>query len=326
VIIRDQLRSQIRGTALRRFYEDALGKQEKPGYFLGALLAGTIAPAMLDQFVDGFVTSEGLVDLLGKDPDHKERNGITISRTGFTDLDEYTIQLSKGAADPAKTITAVLRRQGTIWRVVRVEFPPGKAPWEASEPPWTGLKIEKLVPSRTPEGLVIDGDIVNNGGMTQDLPRLRVALRDASEKEVQFKIVDPPQPRLAPGAVAHFKTPFDHPDDAAKGVVVTFAHIPSSDNKTLASGRTDDPAPARSAAASKPDQRNSISKSEAPQQSRNPSAAPRRTPNPKRPRNRRLRWGVVGSPKANSIWSDTRSRAVGTCRQRLAMQRGSLSR
>jgi hypothetical protein len=92
-----------------------------------------------------------------------------------------------------------------------------------AEPPWIGVKIENLAPSRTPDGLVIEGDIANNGKATQDLPRLRVALRDASEKEVQFKIVDPPQPRLAPGAVAHFKTPFDHPDEAAKGVVVTFA-------------------------------------------------------------------------------------------------------
>jgi predicted Zn finger-like uncharacterized protein len=93
----------------------------------------------------------------------------------------------------------------------------------AAEPPGAGLKIEKLVPSRTSDGLVIEGDIANGGKITQDLPRLRVALRDAAEKEVQFKIVDPPQPRLAPGAVTHFKTPFDHPDDAAKGVVVTFA-------------------------------------------------------------------------------------------------------
>ena len=93
----------------------------------------------------------------------------------------------------------------------------------AAEPAWAGLKIEKLVPSRTPDGLVIEGDIANSGKTTQDLPRLRVALRDASDKEVQSKIVDPPQPRLAPGAVAHFKTPFDHPDDGAKGVVVTFA-------------------------------------------------------------------------------------------------------
>ena len=93
----------------------------------------------------------------------------------------------------------------------------------SAEPPGTGLKIEKLAPSRTPDGLLIEGDIANGGKTTQNLPRLRVALRDSAEKEVQFKIIDPPKPRLPPGAVAHFKTPFDHPDDAATGVVVTFA-------------------------------------------------------------------------------------------------------
>jgi hypothetical protein len=92
-----------------------------------------------------------------------------------------------------------------------------------AEPPGSGLKIEKLAPSRTPDGLVIEGDIANSAKTTQDLPRLRVALRDSAEKEVQFKIIDPPRPRLPPGAVAHFKTPFDHPDEAATGVVVTFA-------------------------------------------------------------------------------------------------------
>ena len=93
----------------------------------------------------------------------------------------------------------------------------------SAEPPGTGLKIEKLAPSRTPDGLLIEGDIANDGKTTLNLPRLRVALRDSAEKEVQFKIIDPPKPRLPPGAVAHFKTPFDHPDDAATGVVVTFA-------------------------------------------------------------------------------------------------------
>jgi predicted Zn finger-like uncharacterized protein len=85
-----------------------------------------------------------------------------------------------------------------------------------------GLKIEKLIPARTPGGLLIEGDITNIGKTVREIPKLRVALRDAGEKEVQFKTVDPPQSRLAPGAAAHFKTPFDHPDDAATGVVVTF--------------------------------------------------------------------------------------------------------
>lgn len=93
----------------------------------------------------------------------------------------------------------------------------------AGEPLGAGLKIEKLAPSRTADGLIIEGDITNTGKTPSDVPRLRVALRDAAEKEVQLKIVDPPKPRLAPGAVAHFTTPFDHPADAATGVVVTFA-------------------------------------------------------------------------------------------------------
>ena len=42
-------------------------------------------------------------------------------------------------------------------------------------------------------------------------------------KEVQFEIVDPPKPRLQPGEIVHFETPFAHPPDAATGVVVTFA-------------------------------------------------------------------------------------------------------
>jgi predicted Zn finger-like uncharacterized protein len=90
------------------------------------------------------------------------------------------------------------------------------------EPLGSGLKIEKLAPARTPDGLVIEGEITNTGKTARDVPRLRVALHDAAEKEVQFKIIDPPRTQLPPGAVAHFKTPFEHPDDAATGVVVTF--------------------------------------------------------------------------------------------------------
>jgi hypothetical protein len=92
-----------------------------------------------------------------------------------------------------------------------------------AEPPGAGLKIAKLAPARTPDGLIIEGEITNTGKTMRDVPRLRVALHDAAEKEVQFKIIDPPKAQLPPGAIAHFKTPFEHPDDAATGVVVTFA-------------------------------------------------------------------------------------------------------
>jgi Protein of unknown function (DUF3426) len=86
-----------------------------------------------------------------------------------------------------------------------------------------GLVIRKITPARTPDGLVVDGEIVNPGSVPRDVPRLRVALQDSAEKELQFKTVDPPKPRLEPGEVVHFETPFTNPPDAATGVVVTFA-------------------------------------------------------------------------------------------------------
>jgi hypothetical protein len=69
---------------------------------------------------------------------------------------------------------------------------------------------------------MIEGDVLNTGATPREIPRLRVALRNAAEKELQFKVIEPPIARLAPGEVAHFKTPFERPDDAATGVVVTF--------------------------------------------------------------------------------------------------------
>jgi predicted Zn finger-like uncharacterized protein len=90
-------------------------------------------------------------------------------------------------------------------------------------PPGPGLELAKIAPTRTAEGLVIEGDITNTGSTARDVPRLRVALRDPAEKETQFKIIDPPSARLGPGETAHFKTSFDHPDEAATGVLVTFA-------------------------------------------------------------------------------------------------------
>lgn len=83
--------------------------------------------------------------------------------------------------------------------------------------------IRKITPARIPDGLVVDGEIANPGNVPRDVPRLRVALQDSAEKELQFKIIDPPKPRLEPGEVVHFETPFTNPPDAATGVVVTFA-------------------------------------------------------------------------------------------------------
>jgi Protein of unknown function (DUF3426) len=92
---------------------------------------------------------------------------------------------------------------------------------------WAGLAprlvLGKVVPMRTANTLVIEGEVKNSGNMPSEVPPLRVALRDAAEKDVQFKVIDPPKARLDPGDTARFTTTFDHPDEAATGVVVTFA-------------------------------------------------------------------------------------------------------
>jgi hypothetical protein len=49
-----------------------------------------------------------------------------------------------------------------------------------------------------------------------------VALRDAAQHELIFKIVDPPRERLLPGETSHFVVAFLPAPDAAVGVVVTF--------------------------------------------------------------------------------------------------------
>ena len=40
----------------------------------------------------------------------------------------------------------------------------------------SGLELAKIAPTRTTDGLVIEGDITNTGTTARDVPRLRVAL------------------------------------------------------------------------------------------------------------------------------------------------------
>ena len=85
------------------------------------------------------------------------------------------------------------------------------------------LIIRKITPSRTADGLMIDGEIANLGTVSRDVPRLRIALRDTADREIQYEIVDPPKTQLQPSEVVHFTKPFAHPPNNAAGVVVTFA-------------------------------------------------------------------------------------------------------
>jgi predicted Zn finger-like uncharacterized protein len=85
-----------------------------------------------------------------------------------------------------------------------------------------GLDIANVVSTRNADGLIVEGDITNKLGTPRGVPHLRVALRDGNQKELVFKIVDPPRERLLPGEVSHFVVGFLPAPDAAAGVVVTF--------------------------------------------------------------------------------------------------------
>jgi len=89
-------------------------------------------------------------------------------------------------------------------------------------PSGPGLELGEVIPARTADGLIIEGDITNTGSTAREVPRLRVTLRDPNENEIQFKIIDPPTARLGPGESAHFKTSFDGADETAT-VKVSFA-------------------------------------------------------------------------------------------------------
>lgn len=91
-----------------------------------------------------------------------------------------------------------------------------------AEPPGAGLKVT-VTPQRTPDSLVITGNIVNDAAEARPVPRLRVSLRDGNKAEIDAKVVDPPVVSLPPGATAHFNTTFPHPSITATGVAVTFA-------------------------------------------------------------------------------------------------------
>ena len=201
--IREQIRSDLRGSVMTQVFKDAnTDKEGGLASSIGALLAGVVAPAMIDRVVDGFITPQSLVRLLSQEPP-SEQPELTFAREGFTDLDEYTLRL--GASGPIRPgIRAILRRDGITWRVVRIVFPPGEAPWETLEP---RLQLGKIVPTRSAGSLVIEGDVTNSGNVASDVPPLRVALRDSAEKEVQFRIIDPPKARLSPSETARSRPP-----------------------------------------------------------------------------------------------------------------------
>ena len=86
--------------------------------------------------------------------------------------------------------------------------------------------MRKVTPSRGVDNgvptLTIDGEVVNISSITRDVPRLKVALRDTADKELQSWFVDVTDQRLLPGATVTFHTGVAQPVEGATGVIVSF--------------------------------------------------------------------------------------------------------
>jgi predicted Zn finger-like uncharacterized protein len=91
----------------------------------------------------------------------------------------------------------------------------------------SGLELRKVTPSRGIENgvptLAIDGEVVNVSPIVRDVPKLKVALRDGGDHELQAWIIAVSEQRLLPGASVPFHTTITQPAEAATGVVVSFA-------------------------------------------------------------------------------------------------------
>ncbi len=70
--------------------------------------------------------------------------------------------------------------------------------------------------------LVIDGNIVNDSGKLESVPRLKFAVRNASHQEVYSWTTAPPRPSLAPGEAIAFHSRLTSPPVEAHDVLVRF--------------------------------------------------------------------------------------------------------
>jgi predicted Zn finger-like uncharacterized protein len=92
--------------------------------------------------------------------------------------------------------------------------------------PGQGLELRQVTPSRGVDNgvptLAINGQVANVSSGPRPVPKLRVALRDANNKELQSWIVSVTDQPLAAGASVPFHTTISQPPDGATGVIVSF--------------------------------------------------------------------------------------------------------
>lgn len=92
--------------------------------------------------------------------------------------------------------------------------------------PGQGLELRQVTPSRGADNgvptLAINGQVANVSSSPKPVPKLKVALRDANNNELQSWVVSVTDQPLAPGASVPFHTTISQPPDGATGVIVSF--------------------------------------------------------------------------------------------------------
>jgi predicted Zn finger-like uncharacterized protein len=90
-----------------------------------------------------------------------------------------------------------------------------------SNAPGGGLEVT-IKTMHNADGVIVEGTITNRLSAPTAIPNLRVVLRDAGQKELAVKVIDPPRDRLLPGETAPFVAAFLPANDAAADAIVTF--------------------------------------------------------------------------------------------------------
>ena len=72
--------------------------------------------------------------------------------------------------------------------------------------------------------LVVEGKIVNDAGSIADVPRLKLAVRNAARQEIYSWTAAPPRATLSPGEAVAFRTRLASPPPDSRDVLVRFVN------------------------------------------------------------------------------------------------------
>lgn len=90
-----------------------------------------------------------------------------------------------------------------------------------------GLEFRELGSMRFEEGgkdvLVVSGAVENVGANERLVPRIRIGILDATRRELDVELIEPPQASLEQGATARFEARIEDLSPEARNFTVTFA-------------------------------------------------------------------------------------------------------